>query len=54
MKTLAIFFIKVSNGYQKHEHGSINRQVNGPIKTNQEDGWNDTAAFMLEALPPNL
>lgn len=26
MKTLAIFFIKVSNGYQKHEHAvSIGR-----------------------------
>ena len=54
MKTLAIFFIKVSNGYQNMGMSASIIRNNGPIKTNQEDGWNDTAVFMLEALPPNL
>ena len=38
MKTLAIFFIKVSNGYQKREQGSINLGGNKRPDQNETRG----------------
>ena len=36
MRALAIFFIKVSNGYQKHGRDCIDRGGRGPIGTERE------------------